>query len=643
MNRRGCSSASGYVLTLFALVATDARAASAAADEPRLEIISVKPNKIVYAGGEPGHATVRLVNPLAQPQRVTLRSTLKWDIEDSRALEPVQTNVPATGEATARVAWPKVTSKWGHEIRVEAHVAGRVVDVARQFFGVNTDWMDLMLIAYHPPRHGGEWPFVTYSTVRHWHCPFPGTYVDQAPKLDWWHSGHVGWKRTKKQIQEGNKRCQAVGMHCTFYNCAFSRGAAGAEWARRHPEWIVHNRHGRPALEGSALALAKPVTDPAHGHVGIQKPAFYDPKCIEWGARNALESIKMFGWDGMFWDCGGVSLFPGYTYDGQPTPHGQDPDRISARNFRLFREIIRKQHPHFAFWYNSEARQIRQPFWSRFGNNGGPAALAEQMSVPQSAMLVEHRFHEKPGSRFNNWRRCYDTYAEERDICTQPFGAPVLAGYTWGWRHGKRDRASRYYWVASNHLSALYLATQMHTMTNPNPGLWPGTQFMTRYSALLWRRDVKVIADPQRIVTVEPTRPVWWKKSVYRRPTSEGEDVLVHLVSVPETETVDIYRVQDPPPARATVALKLPAGKRLRSVWALQTRGYVDDSSRGGAPWKVERRNVDGKPQWVHTGGSICRFGPTQGKLDAKAAGDRVSVSVPAFMFHTLVVFRLEG
>ena len=39
----------------------------------------------------------------------------------------------------------------------------------------------------------------------------------------------------------------------------------------------------------------------------------------------------------------------------------------------------------------------------------------------------------------------------------------------------------------------------------------------------------------------------------------------------------------------------------------------------------------------------MCRFGPTQTKLDAKAKSGRVRVTVPAFPFHTLVVFRLEG
>jgi len=265
------------------------------------------------------------------------------------------------------------------------------------------------------------------------------------------------------------------------------------------------------------------------------------------------------------------------------------------------------------------------------------------LSAPQSCILVEHRFHEQAGSRFNDWRRCYDTYARERDAMTQRYGGPVIAGYTWGMRFKERDKKSRFYWATSNHLSALYISTQLHVATNPNPSLWPGTQFMTRYSGLLWRRDVKVIAQPERLLTVASTRPVWWKKLVYRRPTPKGEDVLVHLVRVPETAAVDIYRTQDPAPAEATVALDVPSGKRVRRVWALQMRGYVDDTSRGGAPVKMTWKKVAGKQQQVHTAGSMCRFGPNQVELPQKTKGRRVQVAVPAFPFHTLVVFRLEG
>jgi hypothetical protein len=604
-----------------------------------VEILSVKPDKIVYDDGAAGSAAVRVVNALATAQTVTLRPTLLWDLEESRTLEPVTVTVPAAGEATATVAWPAVTAKWGHEIRVEAVVDGTVVDTGRQFFEVNSDWMDVVIVANeHPWTQGDEWPFYTYTTLQHWFAWAPADYAGNAPAVDEWYAGQVAWKMTKQSIQDAVKKCHAAGVHCTFYNNSFSNGSVGVEWARKHPEWVVRERNGMPKVSGTPLAMAKPPTEKETGGNGYVQIDFSDPKCIEWGAQNVLDSIAMFGWDGMFWDCGGCCLFPGFSWDGQPTPHGKDPNVLSAQNFTKFHQIIRNKYPHFAFWINGAIEFYKLPFWSSFGNGGGVESMTAQMNQPNTSLLAEFRFHEMPGTEFNNWRHCYDAYANQRDAITQRFGAPVTAGYTWGidgsGDKGPKLAASRVYWTTSNHLSALYLATQMHTTTNPNAGLWAGTQFMTRYSGLLWRRDVKTVTNPKDLFSVNLSRPAWWERSVYRRPAPGGEDLLLHLVNTPETETVDIYRVPDPPASSGTVTLTLPAGKRLQSVWALQMRGYVD-------PAKIGYRN-DGSKGWRHVAGSLCRFGPTQVKLEAKVEGNRATVTVPPFLYHTLLVFRVQ-
>ena len=612
-----------FVLSLLSLAASLALAA-----EPRLEIISVKPNKIVYDDGEAGKATIRLSNPLAQPLEVTLRSTLYWDLDSAKPLDPVAVTVPAQGEAKAEVSWGQPVSKWGHEVRVEAVVNGQVVDTGRQFFGVNSDWIDMVIVAnLWDWAQGDEWPFITYTNLSHWFAWAPGDFTENAPKYDEWWSGQGGYHMFKKDIQASIQACHATGVHCTFYDNSFSNGAAGVEWARKHPEWVSRDRTGLPKVSGSALNLAKDPSDKATGAEGFVLLDSYDPEMVKWGAQNAIDSVKMFGWDGLFWDCGGPCLFPGYSYDGQPAPHGKDGNEISARNYKLFTDTVRKEYPHFAIWINGDVSFYKLPFWSTFGNGGGEATMKSAFSTPNSAMLCEFRGHEEPGTEFNNWRRCYDRYAEQRDTITQTLGSPVTAGYTWG-HDGSGDKgpkvtASRNYWTTGNHLSALYLSTQMHTTANPNFALYPGTQFMCRYSGLLWGRDVRVIKDPQSLFTVETSRPVWWEKGVYRRPRAGGEDVIVHLANVPETETVDIYRVPDPPAATATVTLTVPAGQRLQSVYAMQMRGWQADP--GGAAVKYESK--DGK--WLHTTGSVCRSGPHPGQAGGQDRGRQGDGSGP--------------
>jgi hypothetical protein len=589
-----------------------------------VEITTVRPNKIVYPDGEAGTAAVTLTTAQPAAQAVTLRATLLWDIDQSHALPEQAVTLPAKGSVTAQIAWPAPAARYGHELRVEALVNGAVVDTGRQFFGVHRDWMELVTVANEYPNiERTDWPFFSYSNLQHWFAWAPADYAGNAPATDTWYAGQVRWKQTKQSIVDAVAKCHAMGIHCTFYNNSFSNGAVGLEWARRHPEWVVRERNGLPLLGGNPFAAARPPTEEQTGGMGHVQIDFSTTPVIEWGAQNVLDSVTMFGWDGMFWDCSGCYVFPGFSWDGQATPHGQNPDALTARNFTLFHNLVRKKHPTFGVWVNGSIEGFSEPFWSRFGNGGGLPTLEALLRQPQTALLSEFRHHEAPGTHFNNWVRARDAYLSQRDAITQRFGAPVVCGYTWpGYGFGEGNQkayeGARYTWTASNHLMALYLASQMHIATNPNPCMWPGTQFMTRYSALLWARDLRTLPDAHTRFTAALNRPVWWEHFAYHRPTPAGEELLLHLVNVPETETVDILRAADPPPAAGTVTLTLPHGATLKGAWALRMRDY--------AP-----------------GRATCRQGPSQTALTAKVEGGRATVTVPPFLYHTLLVFRVEG
>ncbi|MCG2661745.1 MAG: hypothetical protein L6437_16050, partial [Kiritimatiellae bacterium] len=298
--------------------------------------------------------------------------------------------------------------------------------------------------------------------------------------------------------------------------------------------------------------------------------------------------------------------------------------------------------PHFGVWINGSVRLWKQSFWIRFGNGGGMTTAKEQFSTPQTGLLIEHRRHDRPGSQFNNWQRCHDVYTAERDWVTQPWGAPIIAGYTTPWN-----------WRAESHLAALLLATQIRPANCHQEGSWPMTQFMTRYSSILWRRDIKVIPEPEKMLAVETTRPVWWKRFVYRRPVKGGEDILVHMVSIPDTENVVIIQKDNPAATTGKVMLTVPAGRKVRKVYALQPRIYrpgVDSKTGigldvGGAPATVVREpdpKDPAKKVWVHRTGSLCRGGPSQVELKAVVNNGKATVEVPEFVYHALIVFRLE-
>lgn len=606
----------------------------------RVEIMLLKPDKIVYDDGEDGVATVRLHNPGDEDLDVTLRPALLWDLEERQALPQVNLRAPAQGQVEAIIPLPGSTVRWGRELRVEAVVDGRTEDVGRQFYQVTGDWMDVILISFKrrhcPFARSGE-PFTTYTTVHHWFAWAPGDYAENAPDYDEWYSGQTGYHMKKDALIATIREKQAQGIHCTFYNNAFTGGKAGLEWARRHPEWICRNRDGSPMLSGDPLMLTQPFTNRATGGNGHAHMSFHDEACIEWGAQNVIESIEMFGWDGMFWDCGGPALFPGFTYEGEPTPMGRDPNEVSARNFRRFHEIVREKHPRFGIWINGSWDKAQQPFWSRFGNSGGPIMLQEQMRLPQTALLSEFRHHSRPGSPFHNWSRTRDVYRLNRDNVIQPYGAPIIVGYT-TFQEG---------YPAQAHLAAIILACQMRPANCHQEGSWPITQFMTRYSALLWDRNVRLVEDPDSLIEAELSRPVWWREHVYRRATGTGEDVMVHFVNQPVTENCDVSIEDDPPAATGKVTFTVPAGRKASKVFFLEPRrtgrgpGFGLDA--GGLPVRhaFDPDRPDGERRF-HAEGSLCRQGPVQAEWPFAQNGATLTLSLPEVIYHGMLVFRLE-
>ena len=73
---------------------------------------------------------------------------------------------------------------------------------------------------------------------------------------------------------------------------------------------------------------------------------------------------------------------------------------------------------------------------------------------------------------------------------------------------------------------------------------------MTRYSALLWGKDIRLLKDAWKTYTVNSNREVWWEDTVYRREGPQTTDTLIHIVNPPELESVDLKVATDPHPAR---------------------------------------------------------------------------------------------
>ena len=140
-------------------------------------------------------------------------------------------------------------------------------------------------------------------------------------------------------------------------------------------------------------------------------------------------------------------------------------------------------------------------------------------------------------------------------------------------------------------------------------------QFMTRYSRFIWARDIRAV-PPQiagQDVQVKSGEELWWKRLVYQRKTAAGRDVIIHLLRIPPTPTVD-YAWADAPALFKGVQVTMNApGERLQTAQACRAYHYEE-------------------PQQV-----------VQQEMEAKTSGPKVTVSVPPFRYHTMLVLRFTA
>ena len=595
------------------------------AAQARAEVIveRVVPNKILYSLNENATAVVWIKNSGSEAAQGQIVAYETRGLDAERKVASVNITLAAGEERkNVSISWNVGPEMYGRGLRVDFAGGGKTVSSAGEFYQVADQWLRTNIIAGWKPGKGLPQElglFETYNNHGMRYAWAPDDFSDMTPDTDGWYSGHARYgpyslERFKARI--GGR--QRTGGRASTYAKFMFAGPNGFEFAREHPEWVVRKKNGSFHTGYKSISpvdLAKPIT---HKQPSQQQGIvdFYDPAAVEYGAREIAASAKMMGWDGAMFD-GHFNIFPGYSWDGLPTPHGENPNELSARNIRLCRDVIRRELPNFALWYNGIYEDtIKQPFKSVWGNNGGPEGQVACLEDPNSGLLVEEQglgFIQEP------WQHWYDFYADRRDETVQRFSTVMNSGWLWNYDLGRsltpeEIDASREGWVAASHMGSIFLAFQVHPCWNTTYASRPFTQFMTRYSALIWDIDVKKIDEPEKVLDVKSEREVWWKKGAYVKENDEETICLVHLLNTPTTETPD-WKVTDDPPAASDVELtfKVPAGKTVEKAWAL--RPY----------------------QWGET-----EHSPVETELKIEDTDGSVKVKIPSFQYHTLVVFKMK-
>ena len=609
-------------------------------------ITSVRSNKVRYAENEPARTVATLVNRSDRSISGTLIARMILDLDTVRPLA-----------RTALTIGPGQTHRWAFSYNVGPETYGRAIEVefldengrridrwqeyyavAAEYFRVHQQTGGVSNKLYHVD------PWVTYRTLQHYHCSEPTDAGLQPFDAEVIISGQAGYRVNQAARQARIERDKRRGIVSTFYQRAFC-GQMGYEVVRQHPEFALYDENGQFAVDPvyggypNPMELASPLeVGPKRKMLKI-KPyldRLYTPwqhvignwaleDTVSFQARCVKAYAKLKHFDGVYVD-GNMGVIKSYAYDGRPNvPSGKPEDyaRLNARNHKLFAEILKADDPNFGIWYNWgydtnfiwRDKGLTQYYGSGFDGDVNDASIRTVFSYPNVMVLAENQ-------RILTSRRGTSSYPakllemliRQRDFIVQRYGGNSLIGYNFLNIPADDPGPSKWGWPTVNYFMAQMIATQQHHAGGFYPSFRPGLQFMTRYSRFMWAPDIKAVpvTEVEKRIQLQSSDKLWWKRLVYTRKTDHGYDLIMHLLRIPPTEQWDIAWADEPAPLTGVTLTVDMGDDRVAGAFACRPYHFEEDQQ------------------------------VVQRELDVGTGVDAVTVSVPPFRYHTMVVLQVD-
>ena len=609
----------------------------------QVTIVDVRSNKLRYDERESASTTATLVNHTEKAVTGTLRAKMLVDLDASRSLAEAQAFTIKSGETRKwTFAYNVGPETYGRGIEVElVDSAGKRLDRWQEYYAVAREFFRVHQHSYQVrSKYWAEDPHIFYFNQSHYFAHEPTGLGVEPFDAEVYITGQTGYRINQKFRRAQAAFNKSQGILSTFYAIGAFDGQMGYEQARQHPEFMLYDPNGQPAVDPlyggypNPMELASPLeVGPKRKTMKI-KP-YLDREIRPWQhvsvnlAREdavlyAVNRIKAYAkhWDfgGVYWD-GCLGVWAGLDHEGKPNvPSGKYEDyvKLNARNHRHWNRILKADDPDFGTWLNWGIEGTTGDFAKRHGitiwrgTGIGDDPLDDNIRAATDArnvmLLDEHQ-----GFSGEDYRKLLRDRLRSRDHYVQKYGANHIIGYANVGVDVKEPGPTRWGWPAWNHVMSLLIATQSHLASSFVPSHRPGMQFMTRYSRFLWARDIRAVSpeQAQSLVSVTADEDLWWKRLVYIRKTAAGRDVIIHLVRIPSTPKVD-YAWADEPTLLKNVKLTWKApGERLSMAQACRAYHYEE-------------------PQQV-----------VQQKLSVQDGGADLTVAVPPFRYHTMLVLRL--
>lgn len=644
---------------LLAVLFLGETATLALAGTSGVEITRIRSDKILYAPGEAGTATVTLRNPTGVALKLELRLAEVTEFDSRRALGSRAVELAAGQELPVAFAFTNSAVEYGRELLVELSVDGNPVATATEPFSVADNvWKVCIGGTPNGPASGSaryseevarkqvvEW---REQYVNCWEKYFwaPDDWGDLTPDPGaTWMSGQARRFENTEKMQAQIVASHQHGIRVVSYGKCMAGGVPGWELARARPQWFVTDSIGR------TLGRPADVWDMDHWQDQTLK---YDDFKYKWtyrwvdlrrldaldhGINELLASTRQFAWDGVRFDSGG---FRAHWVDGLYNGH----DAVNTRNMKRTKERLKEAFPHYLFGYNTDNTAAPD-------GRAYPLTVAE-MSHEMREMLAGGGLWMGEGLKdFANGSVQYTTwsqYARDERRCIQ---AIKQAGGHTCYLFAADTQPP----VCSLYQFVIALMIGSHTYGGEHV-LTPGSEnwgrFMTRWSGLLWDHRLRPLADAAAAVSVTAARPLWWQEYANERVVSaDRRQVVVHLLNPPVNDDLAKTRKKLPKDV-----LELVHGKSGKTADDLGDD--PEDADRPQiAPELLAAARAQQLPPAVKDGVVTLRVPPGQTPrtvwfispgtpnraqvAEWKIAGERVSVALPEFAVWAMVVCEFQG
>lgn len=537
----------------------------------------VEVDRIVYAPGGTGEARIRIEGTAERSGSAVVRSWLEYGLTQREAL-PDTSVLLKDGETTSLpLKFNAPVDAWGVKLNVALELDGEEVAHGWDVFAVGTNayrlgqqgscgGIDLAReMAADFTREDSYWPVRMRDMKATWleimcgsTCEFCGF------KTDWdeWISMQGRYKRSKETIRAMTHAARRLGMKAMMYNNTGPSGSVGAEWARRHPEWLSYNYMGGMRADLNVLDVEKMKSwhkrMKSHPVDRKHSPGFQpiyislsDPKLIEFGCDQMLYACEDLGYDGVrfdgHWLLGARWNGLVYDMDGQRPNRGESLDRVNTRITRHMKSYTWERKPDFEFGYNYgpnyETEGERSP------DTYGVACAEDGMILWEGACFSDE---------YSNW--WIGAMKLRNDALRVHQNGGVHYGFARmlhsGGLHPVNDFSLRYYYI-TNFASTSHIyagVSSGHPSYRPIQGLY--YRFALRFGELLYHKDLRSIQKPRDHLSVTANDReipnLWWKLYTYKRPLQGRYQIITHLVNMPgkmvnkENSTPD----KQPPPIR---------------------------------------------------------------------------------------------